>query len=362
MGSELIPLINRVQSALASLGHDPLRLPRIVVIGSQSTGKSSVLENIVGRDFLPRGPDVVTRRPLVLQLHTLASGASAPAHSPRAGDADTYASLPAVLDEPAEYAEFEHKPGEIFTDFGLVRREIELETSRALGGGASKKVCSTPIVLSIHAPDVVNLTLVDLPGITKVPVGDQPRDIEEQVRALALEHIQNPHAIILAVSAANVDLANSESLKLARQVDPEGLRTVGVVTKLDLMDSGTSAIDALYGRVVPLRLGYVGVVSRSQRDTQQGKGIRDSLRAEEEFFRGHEAYRAFAARCGTPYLTKTLNKLLVQSIREQTPSIRKKLAALAGGAADELATFGKPVSFESDAEPVRDKLCESFSD
>lgn len=97
---------------------------------------------------------------------------------------------------------------------------VQVETTRLVG--QSKKVSATPITLSIYSPYVLNLTLVDLPGITKVPVGDQPADIEQQVRSIVLEYARNPHAIILAVSAANVDLANSEALKLAREVDPEG--------------------------------------------------------------------------------------------------------------------------------------------
>lgn len=104
--------------------------------------------------------------------------------------------------------------------------------------------------------------MVDLPGLTKVPVGDQPKDIEKQIREMILKYITKPNAIILAVTAANTDLANSDGLKLAREVDPEGLRTIGVLTKVDLMDQGTDVIDILAGRMIPLRLGkwnvYVG--------------------------------------------------------------------------------------------------------
>ena len=82
---------------------------------------------------------------------------------------------------------------------------------------------------------MLTLTLVDLPGVTRVPVGDQPRDIEKQIRDMLLKYISKPGAIILAVTAANVDLANSDGLKLAREVDPEGTRTIGVLTKVDLM-------------------------------------------------------------------------------------------------------------------------------
>jgi dynamin 1-like protein len=92
-----------------------------------------------------------------------------------------------------------------------------------------------PINLRIFSPNVLTLTLVDLPGLTKVPVGDQPKDIERQIRDMLMKYISRPSCIILAVTPANTDLANSDGLKMAREVDPEGTRTIGVLTKIDLM-------------------------------------------------------------------------------------------------------------------------------
>lgn len=102
---------------------------------------------------------------------------------------------------------------------------------------------------------VLNLTLIDLPGLTKVPVGDQPPDIENQIRDMILTFISRETCLILAVTPANVDLATSDALKLAREVDPQGLRTIGVLTKLDLMDEGTDAREILENRAFPLRRG-----------------------------------------------------------------------------------------------------------
>ena len=119
--------------------------------------------------------------------------------------------------------------------------------------------------------------------------------------------LSSNHSIILAVSPANVDLVNSESLKLSRQVDPQGKRTIGVLTKLDLMDHGTNAMDILSGRVYPLKLGFIGVVNRSQQDIQTDKSLSDALKSEQEFFRHHPAYRNMAHRCGTQFLAKSLN-------------------------------------------------------
>lgn len=125
-----------------------------------------------------------------------------------------------------------------------------------------------------------------------------------------LTSLLHPHcSIILAISPANVDLANSESLKLARSVDPSGRRTIGVLTKLDLMDQGTNALDILTGRVYPLKLGFIGVVNRSQHDIQEHKAMQDALDAEEDFFKQHHGYRNIAHRCGTRFLAKTLNQV-----------------------------------------------------
>ena len=122
-------------------------------------------------------------------------------------------------------------------------------------------------------------------------------------------NIVTPGSVILAVSAANVDLANSESLKLARSVDPQGRRTIGVLTKLDLMDAGTNALDILTGRVYSLKLGFIGVVNRSQQDINSEKSLTDALDSESEFFKSHPAYRNIAHKNGTKYLARTLNQV-----------------------------------------------------
>ncbi|XP_050784683.1 dynamin-1-like protein isoform X5 [Gopherus flavomarginatus] len=217
--------------------------------GVQSSGKSSVLESIVGRDFLPRGSGIVTRRPLVLQL------VNVPFLEER-----QHAASGETSTQAEEWATFLHCKHKTFTDFDEIRQEIETETERTTG--TNKGISLEPLYLKIYSPHVLNLTLVDLPGITKVPVGDQPPDIEGLVREMILSYVSNPNCLILAVTAANTDMATSEALKLARDVDPDGRRTLAVVTKLDLMDAGTDAMDVLMGRVIPVKLGIIGVVNR----------------------------------------------------------------------------------------------------
>lgn len=310
MDDDLIKLVNKLQDTFSHLGGE-LDMPQLAVVGSQSAGKSSVLENIVGRDFLPRGQGIVTRRPLVLQL----------IHTP--GD-----------DEWGQFLHLDKR----FVDFAEIRREIEQETFRV--AGQNKGVSKLPIHLRIHSPNVLDLTLVDLPGLTKIPVGDQPSDIERQIRTLVLEYISKPNCVILAVSSANVDLANSESLKLARSVDPQGRRTVGILTKLDLMDAGTHALDVLTGRVYPLKLGFIGVVNRSQQDINVDKSMTDALESETDFFKSHPQYRNIAHKNGTKFLEKTLNHVLMNHIRDKLPDMKARLNTLMGQAQQELNSFG----------------------
>ncbi|XP_078124778.1 dynamin-2 isoform X3 [Sander vitreus] len=293
---DLIPLINKLQDTFSSIGQScNLDLPQIAVVGGQSAGKSSVLENFVGKDFLPRGSGIVTRRPLILQL----------------------------VNNKAEYAEFQHCKGKQFMDFDDVRAEIESETDRITG--SNKGISSNPINLKVYSPNVLNLTLIDLPGMTKVAVGDQPVDIEHQIRDMLLKFITKESCLILAVTPANTDLANSDALKIAKEVDPQGLRTIGVITKLDLMDEGTDAKDILENKLLPLRRGYIGVVNRSQKDIDGKKDIRAALAAERKFFLSHPGYRHMAERMGTPHLQKTLNQQLTNHIRDTLPGLRSKL-------------------------------------
>lgn len=327
----LIPVINRLQDVFNTVGTDVIQLPQIVVVGNQSSGKSSVLESLVGRDFLPRGSGVVTRRPLVLQMIHLdpqdKRGAS--------GDGEE------ISDD--EWGKFLHTKNKIYTDFEEIRQEIENETDRI--AGTNKGIVHDAIHLRIYSPKVLNLTLVDLPGLTKVPVGDQPEDIESQIREMVLKYIGNPNSIILAVTSANTDMATSESLKLSKEVDPDGRRTLAVITKLDLMDAGTDAVDVLCGRVIPVKLGIIGVVNRSQMDINNKKEINEATKDEAAFLQ--RKYPALASRNGTAYLARTLNRLLMHHIRDCLPELKTRVNVMTSQFQQLLASFGEPVDDKS---------------
>ncbi|XP_020947723.1 dynamin-1-like protein isoform X5 [Phacochoerus africanus] len=327
----LIPVINKLQDVFNTVGADIIQLPQIVVVGTQSSGKSSVLESLVGRDLLPRGTGIVTRRPLILQL----------VHVSPEDKRKTSGEENGV--EAEEWGKFLHTKNKLYTDFDEIRQEIENETERISGN--NKGVSPEPIHLKIFSPNVVNLTLVDLPGMTKVPVGDQPKDIELQIRELILRFISNPNSIILAVTAANTDMATSEALKISREVDPDGRRTLAVITKLDLMDAGTDAMDVLMGRVIPVKLGIIGVVNRSQLDINNKKSVTDSIRDEYAFLQ--KKYPSLANRNGTKYLARTLNRLLMHHIRDCLPELKTRINVLAAQYQSLLNSYGEPVDDKS---------------
>jgi vacuolar protein sorting-associated protein 1 len=237
-----------------------------------------------------------------------------------------------------EWGEFLHLPGQKFYDFNKIREEIVKDTEAKAGRNVG--ISPHPINLRIYSPNVLTLTLVDLPGLTRVPVGDQPRDIEKQIRDMVLKYISKSNAIVLAVTAANVDLANSDGLKLAREVDPEGQRTIGVLTKIDLMDTGTDVVDILAGRIIPLRLGYVPVVNRGQRDIENKKRIDLALKAEKDFFENHPSYRNKASYCGTPYLARKLNLILMMHIKQTLPDIKTRISSSLKKYSEELDQLG----------------------
>ncbi|XP_062110228.1 phragmoplastin DRP1C [Humulus lupulus] len=337
----LIGLVNKIQRACTVLGDHGGEgmslweaLPSVAVVGGQSSGKSSVLESVVGRDFLPRGSGIVTRRPLVLQLHKTEDGQT-------------------------EYAEFLHAPRKKYTDFAAVRKEIQDETDRITG--KSKQISNIPIHLSIYSPNVVNLTVIDLPGLTKVAVEGQPETIVEDIENMVRSYVEKPNSIILAISPANQDIATSDAIKLAREVDPSGERTFGVLTKLDLMDKGTNAVDVLEGRSYRLQHPWVGIVNRSQAEINKNVDMMAARRKEKEYFQTSPEYGHLAHKMGSEYLAKLLSKHLENVIRQRIPSIISLINKTIDELNAELDRIGRPIAVDSGAQLYTIlELCRAF--
>ncbi|KAJ6544796.1 P-loop containing nucleoside triphosphate hydrolase protein [Mycena vulgaris] len=280
-----------IRSMLLSIDQsDALKLPSIVVIGSQSSGKSSVLEAIVGHEFLPKGNNMVTRRPIELTLvHTFST------------DGKT----------PVEYGEFPALGLGKITDFSAIQRTL---TDLNLAVPASDAVSPEPIDLRIYSPNVPDLTLIDLPGYIQLASLDQPESLKEKIAALCDKYIREPN-IVLAVCAADVDLANSPALRASRKVDPLGLRTIGVITKMDLVPPEQGA-GILAGNRYPLHLGYVGVVTKSAKRSKKDSMALTVQKGEHDYFGAHsDVYGSSTSlMVGTDTLRRRLMEVLESSM------------------------------------------------
>ncbi|XP_027011884.2 interferon-induced GTP-binding protein Mx3-like isoform X1 [Tachysurus fulvidraco] len=279
-----------------------LALPTIAVIGDQSSGKSSVLEALSGV-ALPRGSGIVTRCPLELKLRKMKCGVQ----------------WKAVISFKEKCFEF-NDPSEV-EDF------VKKAQNDLAGDGVG--ICDDLITLEITAPDVCDLTLIDLPGIARVPVKDQPEDIGHQIKNLIWKYVKKDQTINLVVVPCNVDIATTEALKMAQEVDPEGKRTLAILTKPDLIDKGTekNIMDIIRNQVIPLSKGYVIVKCRSQKQIDDKISLTEATRVEREFFRRHEYFSCLLSeeRATIQCLATKLTQDLVDHIKKSLPLISEEI-------------------------------------
>ncbi|CAK9144938.1 unnamed protein product, partial [Ilex paraguariensis] len=205
----------------------------------------------------------------------------------------------------------------------------------------------------------VNLTVIDLPGLTKVAVEGQSESIVEDIEMMVRSYVEKPNSIILAISPANQDIATSDAIKLAKEVDPTGERTFGVLTKLDLMDKGTNALDVwvlsimfkvLEGRAYRLQHPWVGIVNRSQADINKNVDMIVARRKEQEYFDSSPEYGHLTHKMGSEYLAKLLSKHLETVIRQRIPSIIALINKTIDELNAELDRIGRPISLDGGAQ------------
>lgn len=192
--------------------------------------------------------------------------------------------------------------------------------------GKRKDIVDKPIVLNVYSPTCPDLTLVDLPGITKIAIDGQAQNIEQITRAMAHRYVSDSRTIILCVVPANADMTTSDGLQMARALDPKGIRTIGVVTKVDIMDRGTNAKRMIMNQEVTLRLGYVGVKNRAQEDIINQISVKEAIEKENLFFSTHPVYSTMPPGylgCGT--LTNKLTRLLFTHIKHSLPEIIREI-------------------------------------
>uniref|UniRef100_A0A3P9Q3D3 Interferon-induced GTP-binding protein Mx n=1 Tax=Poecilia reticulata TaxID=8081 RepID=A0A3P9Q3D3_POERE len=296
------PYIDLIDS-LRSLGVEKdLNLPAIAVIGDQSSGKTSVLEALSGV-VLPRGSGIITRCPLELKMKRRKEGQ------------DWYGKI--------SYQEFEEE----LNDPAIVEKIIREAQDEMAGVGVG--ICDDLITLEIASPDVPDLTLIDLPGIARVAVKGQPENITDQIKRLIDKFIRKQETIILVVVPSNVDIATTEALKMAQQVDPDGERTLGILTKPDLVDKGTeeTVVEIVNNKLIQLKKGYMIVKCRGQKEITEKVSLTEAIEREKDFFKNHPYFHTLYNKelATIPILAKNLTIELVHHIEKSLPGLEEQI-------------------------------------
>nr|XP_027193889.1 vacuolar protein sorting-associated protein 1-like [Dermatophagoides pteronyssinus] len=223
-------------------------IPRLVVVGAQSVGKTSILEKIIGHsDVMPKGNGMVTRQPVSFRLYYEKS-------------IDFYAVLSLKVPPPS---------------YDQIQKDVvDAADNRYV---TDKWLVETPLFIKIYSRKCPNLALVDLPGLIRVPDDRQPKDLDEQIKKLIMSYITQSNTVIVAISPANQDIANSDSLKLAREVDPTGNRTVGVISKYDLVGSDEIIEGVIKGKLYKLRYGYIPIIISNEKPAEEEKTIKNLI-------------------------------------------------------------------------------------
>ncbi|XP_070967498.1 interferon-induced GTP-binding protein Mx3 isoform X2 [Oncorhynchus clarkii lewisi] len=311
------PCIDLIDS-LRSLGVEKdLALPAIAVIGDQSSGKSSVLEALSGV-ALPRGSGIVTRCPLELKMKRKREGEEWHGKI-------SYQDHEEEIEDPSD-----------------VEKKIREAQDEMAGVGVG--ISDDLISLEIGSPDVPDLTLIDLPGIARVAVKGQPENIGEQIKRLIRKFITKQETINLVVVPCNVDIATTEALQMAQEVDPEGERTLGILTKPDLVDKGTeeTVVDIVHNEVIHLTKGYMIVKCRGQKEIMERVSLTEATEREKAFFKEHAHLSTLydEGHATIPKLAEKLTLELVHHIEKSLPRLEEQIEAKLAETHAELERYG----------------------
>ncbi|KAK6289405.1 hypothetical protein POUND7_000946 [Theobroma cacao] len=308
----LLDAIDRLR--LLMVMKEGIQLPTIVVVGDQSSGKSSVLESLAGIS-LPRSQGICTRVPLIMRLQSHQS--------------------------PAPELHLEYNGKIVPVEESDITTAINLATDEIAGHG--KGISNTPLTLVVKKDGVPDLTMVDLPGITRVPVQGQPENIYEQIRDIIMEYITPEESIILNVLSATVDFSTCESIRMSQKVDKTGERTLAVVTKAD------RAPEDLFEKVtaddVNIGLGYVCVRNRIGDESYE-----EARREEARLFQTHpHLSRIDKSIVGVPVLAQKLVHIQANIIARCLPVIVKNINEKLNANASELERMPKALTSVADA-------------
>ncbi|XP_053505842.1 interferon-induced GTP-binding protein Mx1-like isoform X1 [Ictalurus furcatus] len=329
------PYIDLIDS-LRPLGVEKdLALPAIAVIGDQSSGKSSVLEALSGVALPRGGEDIVTRCPLELKMK-------------KSRQKDFWHGK-------IKYKDIERD----ITDPADVERLIRKAQNEIAGAlGMSDELISLEVT-STNAP---NLTFIDLPGIVRVPVKGQPEDIGEQIKSLMKKFITKQDTIILVVVPCNVDITTTEALKMAQKIDLLGERTIGILTKPDLVDKGKEdeVVSVINNDIIFLTKGYTVIRCQGQQEVVDRISLYEAIEKEKHFFIEHPHFRMpyKAGKATIPKLAENLTLELVLHIKKSLPQLKEQIQLMLAETQTELDRYnsGPPTDPEQWMDFLTDKI------
>jgi interferon-induced GTP-binding protein Mx1 len=289
--------------------HEELPIPQIAVFGDQSSGKSSLLESLSGVIF-PKGSGLVTRCPTRISMTRCLDG------SPWTADVSISGDIAPGTDVKFVEGSFK-SPVELSAKL--------IEAADMICGPSSNGFSTTSINVAIRSPSTPNLTLVDLPGIVRTTTNGQNKSVISAVDNLLEYFLRQPETVILAVIPANQDIATVDILERASKVDPTGSRTIGVLTKPDLIDEGSEneVLSIINNNRKPLKLGYVMVKNRNQGELNSAVSISEGIRAEQLYFHSHAVWSKLDCKSvGMQALSSKLTSIIISRAVDRAPVIK----------------------------------------
>lgn len=322
-----------------------IELPMIAVMGDTSSGKSSLLTSISMVE-LPSSEKLTTRCPIMLQMkradtRTAEVSVEWKESRPITGDS----TLPAAFNKSVDDSTWDELTGHI--------ADAQDHIMKIANKAAANDVSRDIVKVKVTGPNCEDLTLIDLPGIVRSTGAGESASLVQDIQCLIDDYLKNSRCVILAVHPANVDFHNSQIMADAKKVDPETKRTLPVITKPDLIDSGAEegVKDLLLGlKTDKFEKGFHIVKGRGQKALNAKQSIKKSLQIEKNFFQQTLPWRNVANRglFGIDALRTKLGELQIQMVRETFPAIQREMKEKKESAILELAALGKPCETISD--------------